>query len=617
VTFAEELFLYGLATGPLLVLFGAWALVRKRRQLGAFSAVLVFLRRRSIAILLLEAALISLVIVALAGPESEGGGGVRQRRPVDLVVALDASSSMLARDVAPDRLGRAKREIKDLLDNDTATSPSWIHRVGLVEFAGSARLVCPMTRDLAAARAQVPEMNGSSLEREGTSFGIGLEAALDAMHQERDRPRAVVIVTDGEERGDPSQWDEAIQRASREGVSVFGLAVGTRDGARIPLPGDGGFLRGRDGGEVLSRATLQALEPAVAATGGICRATWSDPFPMERIGRKGIALLEEKRGTGAAAVGFDAGREGRALFQWFILAALVLFLIKMFLPGEKDAVCLSASRAVLAVALAAGALPLQGCGESVGMAEARAGNGFFRQGRFHRAVAAFDSSLERSPDNADVLLNKGLALYRMGKWERALTTLAEAEKASAGSGEPLEETLQASRFAGGLVLYCMADEAWREGSGEREELEKALESAVQAEKTFRSSARAGFFSRAALTNVNCAAELRERIEKKIAAAPMKGDQESREQGRDDAGSKEGEGGAEGQGREEGRGSKERGSRLASFRQDPSGRVAWEDPGPLSEEEKTELFRRLDEIRKARDEREVERARTRRMEAKEW
>lgn len=614
MTFAEWPYLAGLLAGPLVLLIGWRSLRRKQRRLESFAATLVSSNKRFLLFLVLDAAALTLAFAALAGPESDESGSTLQRRPADVVVAVDASRSMLACDVVPSRIERAKREILDLIDRDSVEAALPIRRIGLVEFAGSARLACPLTRDIEAVRSVVPGLNGRSLSRGGTSLGVGLDAALDALGRAKECPRAVVIVTDGEERGEHRVWGRALQRASMQGVPVFCLAVGTTDGARIPDPGGEGFVRSENGDEVLTRASIEKMQQAAAVTNGFWKATWIDPFPMEQIARKGIAPLGTT--SDLEGGGFVEGGRGRALFQWFLLAAVILLLLKFFLPRDRDAVCRTLPlTAWIVTALCL--VPVQGCGQGEGKSAARAGNGFYRQGRYDRAVAAFERSLDRSPGNSDVLLNMGLALYRSGEWDRALDALGEAERTAVEGRIGKRDRVQAARFARGLVLYAMAENAWLDEGTERTGLVEAADRAGRAGKRFQSCGRDGFLRGAAAINAACAATLQEKIRTRLEGAPARGADDDLAGDTSDGESVGGERGHDGEGRESGSGSGDPRPGVTAFRRGPGGRAVWDDPGPLTAGEAEAIFRRLVELKQARDEREAERARERRSEDSDW
>ncbi len=201
---------------------------------------------------------------ALARPQSGARSEVARRIGLDLVIALDVSRSMLARDVRPDRLSRAKLEIGGLLDGLAGD------RVGIVVFAADAFVQCPLTTDLAAAKLFLRAAEPDAIPRQGTDFGNALLASRDSLagSERGPRSRVVLLVSDGEDHEGGAARAAAALAAS--GIRVFALAVGTREGAPIPASGedDGGWKKDRSGALVVSHADEAALAEIAARGGG-------------------------------------------------------------------------------------------------------------------------------------------------------------------------------------------------------------------------------------------------------------------------------------------------------------------------------------------------------------
>lgn len=276
-------------------------------------------RRRYKAALVVGAVL--LMGLTLMGPRY--GTQVRQveRQGVDLLVALDVSKSMHAEDVAPSRLRRAKREIKDLLstlDGD---------RVGLIVFAGDAFLQCPLTTDYAAMRLFLDVAGPDLVSRAGTEFQSAwstAEAAFEAnargTQELGPRAKALLFVSDGE---DHTQDVSSIpQQAEEAGVALFAAGVGTPEGGPIPLYDDEGQQTGRkrnDRGEVVqTRLEEEALQEV--ATDGYFR-----------IGRTESTLdnlPSALRQMQQASFGGEEFEEYNEQFQWPLALALLLLVVE-------------------------------------------------------------------------------------------------------------------------------------------------------------------------------------------------------------------------------------------------------------------------------------------------
>jgi Ca-activated chloride channel family protein len=203
---------------------------------------------------------LALMVLALSRPQCGSRTELTRRMGLDLVIALDVSRSMLARDVGPDRLSRARLELSKLLDGLGGD------RVGLVLFAGRAFPACPLTSDLEALRVFLREAGPSSVPEQGTDLAAALQAAREVLDAEQHgaRSRVVLLVSDGEDQGVGSADAAAVMADA--GIRVYALAVGGREGAPIPLTDASGDVTGykmdRRGETVVTRldeATLAAL----------------------------------------------------------------------------------------------------------------------------------------------------------------------------------------------------------------------------------------------------------------------------------------------------------------------------------------------------------------------
>ncbi|MEJ2653853.1 MAG: VWA domain-containing protein, partial [Acidihalobacter sp.] len=167
-----------------------------------------------------------------------------ERRGVDIVIALDCSRSMLATDIQPDRLSRAKREIYDLLamlEGD---------RVGLVAFSGTAFLQCPLTIDYQAFNLFLEVLTPDYLPVGGTDLAAALRTAQGAFDPKAASEKAVILITDGENTG-PDDPLQAARDAQKAGIKLFCIGVGSNDGVPVPAA-EGGFKKDAAGRIVMS-----------------------------------------------------------------------------------------------------------------------------------------------------------------------------------------------------------------------------------------------------------------------------------------------------------------------------------------------------------------------------
>ena len=207
---------------------------------------------------------VAFLILALARPQFGTRLETVRSEGQDVMVALDVSRSMLAEDVAPNRLERARLEIMRILqrlDGD---------RIGLVAFAGNAFVQSPLTVDYGAAALFLNAMDTGLIPIQGTNLGEALSVALDAFEEGTRDHRVLIVVTDGEDH--EGEIEGALERALDEGVQIHTVGIGSLEGVPIPeftASGErSGFIRDDDGAVVTTRLDESTLERVAQATGG-------------------------------------------------------------------------------------------------------------------------------------------------------------------------------------------------------------------------------------------------------------------------------------------------------------------------------------------------------------
>lgn len=264
---------------------------------------------------LVPAAVALLLVAALCRPQ--WGQVTQQEKHVgmDILIALDVSRSMLADDLSPNRLVVAKRAISELLPRLEGD------RIGLIAFAGSAFLVCPLTSDYDSFSRVLAEVAPETLPLGGTALSGALAEASRAFYGTGERGRFLIVVSDGEDHA--SNAVAAATGLRRAGVTVYGAAVGTAGGGLIPLP-DGDFLRNPKGTIVNSRLQAEPLRLLATAGGGQVLDLVAD----------GQALAKLYAADLSAAQRGEIGRIRYQLaerFQIPLALALFLLVIRFFL----------------------------------------------------------------------------------------------------------------------------------------------------------------------------------------------------------------------------------------------------------------------------------------------
>ncbi len=283
-----------------------------------------------------------LVVVALAGPRVGSRSVLLPAKGLDVLFAVDVSRSMRARDVLPDRLQRAKAEIGAELFHLGQ------NRVGIVAFAGSAFLQCPLTTDKEAVRLFLNDLSPESIPQGGTSLGAGLTVALAALEAEaevnvgqKSAGRVVVVVTDGEDH--EGGLDEVATQLKQQGVTVILIGVGSTLGEPIPVvaqteagatPSDGvsGYLKDRAGNTIMTRMNPTVLTEVATAVGG----TFIDGTNLPNMGLREVearvATLEKRELEARTHV------EHEDQTTWAVLAALLCVLLAALLPERARGV---------------------------------------------------------------------------------------------------------------------------------------------------------------------------------------------------------------------------------------------------------------------------------------
>lgn len=271
---------------------------------------------------------IALLILALAGPQV--GTRLREvnREGIDLVIALDVSLSMMAEDVAPNRLGRARNEIKKLLSELRGD------RIGLVIFAGDAFVQCPLTTDYSAVRLFLDVANPDLLPTPGTNFEAALDMALQAFQAPDDNPdpdaersRALLIVSDGENH--EANVEEVLVRARSEGVAVYTAGVGEITGGPIPLYVNGqpsGYKRDLAGEIVQTRLEEEALKQ-LASDGAY--------FQIARTSSSLLQLIPALDRLDKTTFASEEFEDYDLKYQWPLAAAILLLWGEQFLPVRR------------------------------------------------------------------------------------------------------------------------------------------------------------------------------------------------------------------------------------------------------------------------------------------
>jgi Ca-activated chloride channel family protein len=331
MTFANPKMLWLLlAIPPALVAFFWWSARARQRLLTQFIqarllpslTVGISATRQKIRVGCLVLA-VTCLILALARPQWGFDWEEVKQRGLDIVVAIDTSKSMLAEDIAPNRLARAKLAALDLMQRAKAD------RLGLIAFAGSAFLQCPLTFDDAAFRQSVDSLDVNTIPQGGTAIAEAIETALTA-YKEGDNFKVLVLFTDGEDHD--SGAVAAAEKAAKEGLRIYTVGIGTPEGELLRVKdaqGNSDYVRDEQGNVVKSHLDEHLLQQIASATEGGFYLPLRGAKAIDALYDQGLATLPKSQHQEKLV------RRYHERYHWPLAVAIVLLLVEMLFPERK------------------------------------------------------------------------------------------------------------------------------------------------------------------------------------------------------------------------------------------------------------------------------------------
>jgi Ca-activated chloride channel family protein len=422
MTFAYAHFLWLLLViPPALVVFFWWAMRERQRLMTQFiQARLLHVlisgvspMRMKVRFVLITVA-VTFLLIALARPQWGFDWQESKQKGLDIVVAIDTSKSMLAEDIAPNRLQRAKLAAMDLMQQAKSD------RLGLVAFAGGAFLQCPLTIDDNAFKQSVETLDVNIIPQGGTALAEAINTALGAF-KEGDNFKVLVLFTDGEDNDENAV--EAAAAAAKEGMKIFTIGIGTADGELLRVKDSKGrtdYIRDDAGNVVKSRLNEALLQQIAGASDG--------GFYLPMRGAKTIDMLYEK---GLAPLPKSEGQEKlikrmHERYHWPVGVAIVLLLSEMLMPERTKRKTLKPQRSTsnipVSVVLLLVAGLLSPCASKASPADALKQ---YKSGNFTNALTEFErllneQSTKQKPEDPRLHFNAGTAAYRATNYSVAL-----------------------------------------------------------------------------------------------------------------------------------------------------------------------------------------------------
>jgi Ca-activated chloride channel homolog len=353
--------------------------------------------------------------VAFAGPRWGTEQTLEHGSGVDIVLALDASLSMLATDARPNRLERMKEEARRLL------ALSGGDRVGLLAFAGRSYILTPLTVDRGALELFLDNLDPTVVGQAGSSLSRAIRQGTDLLvATQTTSDRALIIMSDGEAFEPAEEITAAAAHAAEAGVTVIAVGFGTEKGSTIPVRTAQGTQAKRDenGQIVITRYTPDLLKDAVTAAHGV----FIDAAATDKAARIRGALAMLRR----QARETESETSRRARFQLFLIPALLLVLLDSVLSTRRG----RARRAPAAATATALALLLLVVPITLRAETGDTADKLYEAGRYPEAAAAYQREIQEHTDSPRLEYNLGTALMQAGQLEDAVAALERAATAA-------------------------------------------------------------------------------------------------------------------------------------------------------------------------------------------
>ncbi len=346
------------------------------------------------------------------------------RKGVDIFLLVDVSNSMLAEDIKPNRLERAKRKIYDLLKMSQGD------RIGLIVFAGRAVVLCPLTLDYQAIHQFLESLSPDLIPIQGTDLSGALELAFKSFKDPKTQ-KALIAFTDGEDQN--PNFSKGIDRLKEQKIPLYILGFGTPEGAPIPLPkGEGGFKRDDAGNLVISKLAEKSLMQLASATGGdYVRSVTSDE-DLNELYAKGL-----KGALSGSEIKASKKRVYESRFQWPLGVGIFLLILSYLLSETKAKQAglftrLKRAGNISTLAMIILLLMLQSKRAEAGVLSTFQkywGWKAFEKKEYAKAEEYFAKSLVENPKDAVAAYDLGNAYYRKGDYLKAAESFYKAAEA--------------------------------------------------------------------------------------------------------------------------------------------------------------------------------------------
>ena len=425
-------------------------------------------RRRLRGLLFVTA--IGLAALAAAGPQWGAELSPVTDLKGNIVIAVDVSLSMGARDFKPNRLANARLLLGAIAEKFAD------YRIGVVAFAGDAYVQCPLTTDLEAITYFSSSMTPGMLPSQGTDFSIAIDTVLNMLSRYGGQ-KVMVLVTDGEDHS--AGLDTALKTAAEQNLKIFTIGIGSPDGELVPMTDSAGntmeYKKDRAGKTVVTRLDESTLIKIASKTGAaFLRYSGPDAAAEEVRGAVGALELEKSKGKGRSNF--------KNRYQWPLAVALLLLLIELLLMEKGFKLEFRfARKAGGTAAVLAGALLLSAgsAAASGGAADARKGNSAYKKGDWPSASEFYSRAAAKDPADKRLTFNQGDAYYRMEDYDKAKEAFEQAaaspKVAARAQYNRGNAAFKSGDLPGAIACYRKALDLAPDDENAKFNLQKALE----------------------------------------------------------------------------------------------------------------------------------------------
>ncbi len=411
-------YLLALVAVPVLILLYVLVLRWKKKtikKIGDAELVNELIKEYSPQKFALKFILITLAFVccafALSNLRKPSGSEQISRNGIDIMLALDVSKSMLAEDIKPSRLERAKQVLSKLVDrlsND---------RIGIVVFAGRAYMQMPLTADHSAAKMYIGSSNPEMVQTQGTVISDALKMCFSAFSEREKKYKAVVLISDGEDHDEGAV--QVAKQMAEEGVVINTIGIGSPQGSPITDPATGQYKKDKDGNIVSTKLNEEELRTLAENGNGIYQLFTNTEEVVTKLDAQ-FATMDQRTVTEDSLVNY------KSFFQWFLFGGLILLIVEILLSEKRSTRKLLDREKKVSAIKKAGALSFGACLLSLSLFAQKEneviqkGNELYKNNEYSPAAEQYKKVADQNAGNAVAQYNLGNALYKTSKPEDAV-----------------------------------------------------------------------------------------------------------------------------------------------------------------------------------------------------